>query len=91
MKGKSSKPGGPHDPFVRFATHMMETYVSDFRPEKSSPPLVNGYDLIEKLGLSPSPKFKKILQSVEEARLAKIISCKSEALQYIKDLWLPPA
>jgi len=45
-------------------------------------PLVNGKDLIA-LGLSPSPQFKKILQTLYNAQLDGKITTKKEAIKYI--------
>jgi len=55
----------------------------DTKPPK---PLLQGRDLIS-LGLEPSPKFKKILDSVYDKQLAGDITTKAEALEYAKNFF----
>jgi hypothetical protein len=38
--------------------------------KKAAPPLLTGRDLMGVFGLKPSPRFKEILQHIEEARLS---------------------
>ena len=52
--------------------------------EHAPAPLLQGRDLVEKLKLSPSPKFKEILDKVYEAQLEGRIASKDEALAYVK-------
>jgi tRNA nucleotidyltransferase (CCA-adding enzyme) len=51
-------------------------------------PLILGRDLVQKLGLSPSPKFKEILDKVYEAQLEGKITSQKEALGYIQKEFL---
>ena len=52
---------------------------------KSAPaPLLLGRDLVEKLKLSPSPKFKEILEKVYQTQLEGKITTKEEALAYVQ-------
>jgi hypothetical protein len=44
---------------------------------------VSGKELIEHFGLAPSPLFKTVLNKLEEARLAGLITDKQSALQWI--------
>jgi tRNA nucleotidyltransferase/poly(A) polymerase len=75
-----------NDTIIKFAINLMTEYVSKFLKEKSKPALINGNDLISKLGLAPSPMFSKILNSIEEARLAGEIQNKKAALQLAKQI-----
>ena len=50
----------------------------DIKPE----PLMSGYDLIA-LGYKPGPKFRKILDVVEEAQLENQITTRKEALDFV--------
>lgn len=47
-------------------------------------PLITGHDLI-RLGLEPGPKFKEILEAVEDAQLENIITNRKEALKFVND------
>lgn len=49
------------------------------------PPLITGHDLI-RLGLKPGPKFKEILEAVEDAQLENIVINRKEALKFVNDL-----
>jgi tRNA nucleotidyltransferase/poly(A) polymerase len=75
-----------NDNIIRFAVNLMTEYVSRFSIEKSRPALINGNDLISEFGLTPSPMFSTILNSVEEARLAGEIQNKKAALQLAKQI-----
>ena len=66
--------------FIEFADYMIRTYVNTFMPQASNPPLINGHDLINELGLTPSPVFSKILDHVKEEQIAGIINNRNEAL-----------
>ena len=68
------------------------TEVFDFLLDKISeqngetklpPPLVSGKDLIE-LGLSPGPKFGKVLRTIEKKQIEKELATKEEAIDWIK-------
>jgi poly(A) polymerase len=53
-------------------------------PEQITPPrLLNGHDLMA-LGLLPGPRFKEILQAVEDAQLEGRLHTHEEALSWIK-------
>jgi poly(A) polymerase len=55
------------------------------------PPLVTGRDLIA-LGLTPGPRFKEILEAVENRQLEGTLTDRESALAWIKsDLALPPS
>ena len=54
-------------------------------PVRTSPPLLNGKDLIEVLNLKPGPLFKELLDFLEEAHMENIISSRREALAMARD------
>ncbi|MBU2520951.1 MAG: HD domain-containing protein [Proteobacteria bacterium] len=83
MKGKGDK--GEKE-FIDFAKNMISIYFLEFMPRKKISALITGNDLINEFGLSPSPLFKKILSSIEEARLLNQINTKQEALALVKDI-----
>jgi len=62
-----------------FCLRKYEEYEpDDIKPE----PLMSGYDLIA-LGYKPGPKFRKILDVVEEAQLENQITTRKEALDFV--------
>ena len=61
-------------------------FIAETPPEQVRPPrLLTGDDLIA-LGLKPSPKFKAILYSIEEAQLDGTIQTQEEAMNLAKEL-----
>jgi poly(A) polymerase len=64
---------------------FVRAKLRDLPPEAIRPrPLVNGDDLI-RMGYRPGPRFKEILQAVEEAQLEGRISSQDEAIQFVKE------
>ncbi len=76
--GKGGQPldGG----FPAFVDELARQYFREFKPRSELAPLLTGRDLIEQLGLAPSPLFKRILGRVQEGQLAGRIQDKAEAL-----------
>ncbi len=63
---------------------FVRRFIEQTPPEEVSPPkLLTGDDLIH-LGFSPGPKFKEILQTVEDAQLEGRIRNHEEALAYVR-------
>ncbi len=60
--------------------HLLEVEEKHVIPVRTAPPLITGKDLIKKLGLTPGPLFREILDQVEEAHMAHQISTRDEAL-----------
>ncbi len=58
---------------------IMQFYFETFLPSQNQSPLLNGVTLINKFHLEPSPKFKFIIEQVEEARVLGKISTIGEA------------
>lgn len=73
-------------PFAEFAAGLLKDFLLQFTPESAKPPLITGRDLIQELGLTPSPLFKKILLAVEEARLIQNNLTRGEALSLARNL-----
>lgn len=76
--GKGDQP--PDGLFPAFVDELARRYFQEFKPRFELAPLLTGTDLIEQLGLVPSPLFKQILGRVQEAQLAGRIQDKAEAL-----------
>jgi poly(A) polymerase len=66
--------------------HLLEVEETHVTPVRTAPPLITGKDLIEKLGLTPGPLFRKILDQVEEAHMAHQVSTCEEALELAASL-----
>lgn len=69
--------------FISFLHKMIHDYFVVFQPLRHEPPLITGDDLIRIFGLTPSPLFKTILNLVDEARFADIITNRSEAIELV--------
>lgn len=61
--------------------HLAQVRTVHVAPVQSSPPLLTGRDLIDKLHLPPGPLFKRILAAVEEARMTGEVSDVDSALR----------
>jgi poly(A) polymerase len=65
----------------------IENYVANIPPEAVRPaPLLNGDDLI-KMGFTPGPLFKEILQAVEDAQLEGQIGTHDESRNFVLRRW----
>ncbi len=65
---------------------FCKSALDSLEPEQIRPqPLLSGRDLIE-MGLSPGPRFKKLLQAVEDAQLEGRVSTSEEALELVRSL-----
>lgn len=84
-KAKEDKTGSVNQAFLSFIEKIAHDFFCNFKPKKNLPPLINGHDLIDRFGLVPSPLFKTILSSVEEARLTNKIKTKSQALLMVEN------
>ncbi len=87
-RAKSPEPGNDYTAFRDFIRSLFKEYSENFIPKFNTPPLLTGSDLMNTLELAPSPEFSKILNAVEEARLAGEISTKDEAVALAKSLLL---
>lgn len=65
---------------------LRQVEIQHVAPVRKSPPLITGKDLIDELGLTPGPVFRKILEQVEEAHMAHTISSREQALQIASQL-----
>lgn len=85
MMAKRKKADPRTERFIRFAGSLLIEF-DRLRNEILAPsPLITGNDLIKTLGLSPSPRFKKLLNTVRSAQLAGDITTRDEALRLVKD------
>jgi len=72
--------------FFEFVTEGIDCYYSTLRPRASTPPPLNGNDLIKDFGLKPSAAFKQILNAIEEEHLARKNLTRQQALELVEIL-----
>ena len=72
--------------FTEFIQSLIQKYATELYPRASLPSPINGNDLINEFGMSPSPDFKDILRRIEEERLARSDLNREEALKLVSDL-----
>jgi hypothetical protein len=63
------------------AEGLLDAYFAEYRPRAAGDALITGDDLIRALGLAPSPRFKDILEFVEQPRLVQQNMSRDEALE----------
>jgi poly(A) polymerase len=67
------------------AYNFVKKFLAETPPEQVRPARLLGGDDLKALGFTPGPKFKVILEAVEEAQLNGTVRTKEEALQLAKD------
>jgi poly(A) polymerase len=73
------------------AYDFARRFLAETPPEHVRPPrLLTGDDLL-KMGFSPGPPFKEILDAVEEAQLNGKIHTYEEAVQFVGESFSPPS
>jgi tRNA nucleotidyltransferase/poly(A) polymerase len=83
QQGKNSPRGRA---FLNLLIHLLQDGYNTFKAKAASPPLITGRDLIAEFELVPSPLFKEILHSIEEARLSGKARTRSDALRMAKKI-----
>ena len=82
--------GAAQDPIIQafseFVVEGIDNYYSILRPRASTPPALNGNDLIKSFGLKPSAAFKRILKAIEEEHLARQNLTREQALELVEKL-----
>jgi len=73
------------------AYDYVRRFIVETPPEQVRPPrLVTGDDLKE-MGFQPGPRFKEILQAIEEAQLEGRLGERAAALQFVRSNYTPAA
>ncbi|MDH3257700.1 MAG: hypothetical protein OEM27_08775, partial [Nitrospinota bacterium] len=72
--------------FIPLINRILDFYIKRYLPAQDGTVLLDGDDLQKKFQLKPSPRFKSILEKVEEARVLGTIHTKEEAEQFAKEL-----
>lgn len=83
---RSKSDQGKNDSFQTFIADLLRVYFCTFCPASRQAPLITGKELISDFGLSPSPRFKKILERIEEAHLSKQINTREEACRLVEKI-----
>ena len=71
---------------LSLVNRILDFYTEKYLPAKARPVLLNGDILKDKFQLEPSPRFKRILDKVEEARVLGTIQTPEEAEDLAKKL-----
>ncbi len=79
-KGKQRRDGG----FIKFCDGLLDAYIDYTDRQATVPPLISGNDLISVFGLSPSPRFKYLLNRVDEGRLSGEMATRDQALKWVE-------
>jgi poly(A) polymerase len=75
--------------FIAFGHRLIREYETFKNRQAATPPLISGHDLIDRFGLSPSPRIKQILARVDERRLAGELTSREEALKWVDEYLRP--
>ena len=70
--------------FNAWARGLLRDYFFDHVPRMRAPRPINGRDLIEEFGLTPSPLFAQIIELIEEERLSRDGVDRAQALHIVK-------
>ncbi|MFC1856241.1 CCA tRNA nucleotidyltransferase [Thermodesulfobacteriota bacterium] len=71
---------------IDLSNTMLDVYFNEYLMRKRNPPLITGKDLISEFGLTPSPIFSVILDSVYAKQMSGEITTKEEAREMVKGL-----
>ena len=70
---------------------FVRRFLAETPPEVVRPPrLLTGEDL-KTLGFTPGPRFKEILEAIEEAQLNGKLTTRQDAIRLVEQSYLPPA
>ena len=77
--------------FIFFCDDLLNAYIAYKNRQAAVPPLISGNDLIAVFGLPPSPRFKTLLNRVNERRLSGELGTRDQALEWVKACLLSEA
>lgn len=81
---KHTTPTRQEAALIDFCYRLGKAFAVYRNRQHTSRPLINGRDLIAELGLSPGPQFKRILDRVDEQRLAGTLTSREQALAWVR-------
>ena len=70
--------------FIFFCDGLLNAYIDYTDRQAAVPLLISGNDLITVFGLSPSARFKQILNRVNERRLSGELTTRDQALKWVE-------
>lgn len=70
---------GIEEKFNNSLYKIYNFYVNRYLPLRAKPSLLNGHDLEKIFNLKPSPRFRTILDAIDEAAVLEVIKTKTEA------------
>ncbi|MDH5763413.1 MAG: hypothetical protein OEZ51_10550 [Nitrospinota bacterium] len=76
--------------FIPLINRILNFHIEKYLPARDRPSLMNGDILKHKFHLTPSPRFRFILEKVEEARVLGIIQTSEEAERLANELITSP-
>jgi poly(A) polymerase len=76
----------PSNEVSNFCNHIFKFYYHQFLPAMNQNPLLKGTDIIQKLNLSPSPLFGKILDCIQKEQVLGSIANHEEALALARNI-----
>ncbi|MDF1613600.1 CCA tRNA nucleotidyltransferase [Desulfurivibrio dismutans] len=79
------KPPAMEAELAALHAEVMRVAEEHLAPVLRRPPLLNGHDLREELGLTPGPCFKEILDGLEQARVDGAVVTRGEALAWVRN------
>ncbi|ADH86011.1 HDIG domain-containing metalloprotein [Desulfurivibrio alkaliphilus] len=79
------KPPAMERELASLHAEVMRVAEEQLAPVLQQPPLLNGHDLQQLLGLTPGPWFKKILAGLEQARVEGAVCTRQEALAWVRN------
>ena len=83
IKAKGASMQDRDNGFISFCNGLLNAYIDYKNRQAAVPPLISGKDLIAVFGLSPSPRFKHILNRVNERRLSGELATRDQALKWV--------
>jgi poly(A) polymerase len=70
------------------AYNFVRRFVQETPPEAVRPPRLLTGDDLRSLGLTPGPRFRQILEALEEAQLEGQIATREQALSFVQERYL---
>ncbi|MGG6239953.1 CCA tRNA nucleotidyltransferase [Nodosilinea sp. AN01ver1] len=63
---------------------LIQRFLTPHDPVAHPQPLITGKDLVQGLALKPGPKIGELLEAVQLAQAEGLVSCREEALDWVK-------
>lgn len=83
--GKGPDTDSRNPDFILFINQLLSDFEVRFKPLRTSAPLITGHDLVSIFSLDPSPRFKELLDLVEQAKRSGQITTRKEALNLVAE------